>query len=614
MLTFLIALTRPINAVPIQMTHQGRLLDANGAAETGLHLLTFTLYDAETGGSSQWTETLAVQFNNGYYATILGSDEQNNPLDSSTLEFYPLYLEIAVDQGIPLSPRSPVVSVPYSQISGLSETAVTLDGGSVNATEVFIAGQSVIDPNGEWVGPAINVAWNNIDSSTIPSGLSDGDDDTLGDITCAIGEIITWSGAGWTCTSDSRLTLSDVQSYLQSTPVSLNTDTTLNGVPILTTVDDSDTLATLSCSDGDVALYDLVLGEWVCSPSPTLSETEVETYIENDPINLSSNSTMNGEPLIATPPACSNGQILSYDQPNNTWNCIDFASVLDADGDGVFAWLDCDDNDPNLLDQSTDADCDGFEAVDDCDDTDASVGDGGTGSSPDCLAQSCKTILDDGYSTGDGVYYLDLGGSSQAVYCDMTTDGGGWSILYAATGANSEVILTSNSSRNGNPLSFQHHNLARSAKVELSNASSETLYKRNNGTWMKANAAPFTSALLNSNQQSYSSVTLTSSNGTTTNGFQGWSNFNHTGGGDYYVTMTDGNTCSGTTVNGVDNHSNNYYLLNCGCVRHYLYSYSNANADNDAGYDASVALGDWGITAVCDSAEGGSLQFFVAVR
>ena len=47
---------------------------------------------------------------------------------------------------------------------------------------------------------------------------------------------------------------------LQNTPVSLNTDTTLNGVPILTTVDDSDTLATLSCSDGDVALYDLVLG------------------------------------------------------------------------------------------------------------------------------------------------------------------------------------------------------------------------------------------------------------------------------------------------------------------------------------------------------------------
>ena len=181
-------------------------------------------------------------------------------MDSSTLEFYPLYLEIAVDQGIPLSPRNPVVSVPYSQISGLSETAVTLEGGSVNATEVFIAGQSVIDPNGEWVGPAINVAWSNIDSSTLPNGLSDGDDDTLGDITCATGEIITWSGAGWLCTSDSRLTLGDVNNYLQNTPVSLNTDTTLNGVPILTTVDDSDTLATLSCSDGDVALYDL---SWV---------------------------------------------------------------------------------------------------------------------------------------------------------------------------------------------------------------------------------------------------------------------------------------------------------------------------------------------------------------
>ena len=74
MLTFLIALSKPVTAVPIQMTHQG-FFDANGAAETSLHLLTFTLYDAETGGNSV-DEILAVQFNNGYYATILGSNEQ----------------------------------------------------------------------------------------------------------------------------------------------------------------------------------------------------------------------------------------------------------------------------------------------------------------------------------------------------------------------------------------------------------------------------------------------------------------------------------------------------------------------------------------------------------
>jgi large repetitive protein len=82
----------------------------------------------------------------------------------------------------------------------------------------------------------------------------------------------------------------------------------------------------------------------------------------------------------------------------------------DADGDNygddspspsVYQGTDCDDSDPNL---NPSTNC------------------------PDGL--SCKDILDAGLSQGDGNYNIDPDGSGGvapfSVYCDMTTDGGGW--------------------------------------------------------------------------------------------------------------------------------------------------------------------------------------------
>ena len=91
-----------------------------------------------------------------------------------------------------------------------------------------------------------------------------------------------------------------------------------------------------------------------------------------------------------------------------------------------------------------DKDGDGISNFEDCDDNDASVSAAESGGSENCAATSCKTILDDGYSTGDGTYWIDPDGSGAfEVYCDMNTDGGGWTRLAHLKASSSLYSYTS---------------------------------------------------------------------------------------------------------------------------------------------------------------------------
>ena len=234
---------------------------------------------------------------------------------------------------------------------------------------------------------------------------------------------------------------------------------------------------------------------------------------------------------------------------------------------------------------------------------------------------SCKQILAGDPAAKSGKYNVDLDGVGPLpafdVFCDMSNSGGGWTVFYAASGADGEQAMVSDTEALvNNPLLFQAYNVSRARKVALSAIATETLFVRANNVWMKADKPAFDANLVVPNTTAKKAVTLVSSNNVMAPAFMGYANFNTTGGGDFGVSLSpDGLTsCNGMTVQGFDHHLATYRMLNCNCDRQYLYSYSNGAADGDAGYDVHNPLGAWTATNACHAAEGGTFGFYAAMR
>ena len=385
-------------AVPLQLTQQGRLLDSSGAAFQGVQNLHFRIYDDLSAGNLLYEEMLSVVFSNGYYAVSLGTDS-NNPLDESVLSLYPLFLELEVGSTGPLSPRQAILSAPYAQLSG---TSTNLSGGEVDAAQISVGGTLVIDANGSWVGPTIAVNW--ADITGIPADIADGDNDT-------------------------QLSEAQVENYVTNGSINLAPNSGMGGDTLVTYSTDSDTLLDISCVSSEIPKYDSVLG-WYCDYDDDslqdLNCADGQTIVYDA---SASNWTCAILADTLANLSCGDGESVTYNQSAGAWECASFSSMLDQDSDGILVWNDCDDQDPNSGSNINDVDCDGLNTDIDCDDNDSNNIDT-LGAALSCPGASCLDILNQVGGSNDGTYYIDAGTQSPfSVYCDMTTAGGGWTMI-----------------------------------------------------------------------------------------------------------------------------------------------------------------------------------------
>jgi len=154
-----------VSAAPTLVNFQGRLATPSGnPVPDGTYSIRFSLWNAVSGGTEQWNQTIAtVQVRNGTFAVLLNTNTAN--LFNSNL-----WLEIKVGADAALAPRQQIVSVPYalkanSVIDGSITSASIANGtitnnkfasGTFNTLAWLLGGNSATNPASQFIGTTDN--------------------------------------------------------------------------------------------------------------------------------------------------------------------------------------------------------------------------------------------------------------------------------------------------------------------------------------------------------------------------------------------------------------------------------------------------------------------------
>jgi len=175
-----------------EFTYQGILSDA-GSPATGDFDFRCYLYNAESGGSQVGPMVLVEDL-------LVTEGRITTQLDfGAVFDGTALWLEVGVRDGgsgggyTVLSPRQELTAAPFAQHAQSADTAVT----ATTAGHATTAGDAdtVDGQHGSYY-----LTWSNFVG--IPADIADGDDDTIGDLSCSSDEIARWNGSAWNCSSD----------------------------------------------------------------------------------------------------------------------------------------------------------------------------------------------------------------------------------------------------------------------------------------------------------------------------------------------------------------------------------------------------------------------------
>lgn len=184
-LVLMLLSTATASAIPVGLSHHGRLLDATNQPVNDELPVQFTLYAQESGGAPQWFESWDVTFTNGYYAVMLGDVSDGGEAIPQSLLDGPLYLGIRIGDGPELQPRQRLGAAAWALrasfadavAAGATITGATITGGSINADSLRVRDVVLFDDDGEWAAPPGTVPFVTVDEMLVALGEQEIDGD-----------------------------------------------------------------------------------------------------------------------------------------------------------------------------------------------------------------------------------------------------------------------------------------------------------------------------------------------------------------------------------------------------------------------------------------------------